>query len=144
MKQISSSGNQKKWRRKVVNIIRNNNPHNNKMTSSGRIIPWINNSNRISSSTCPGGEMMRLVRWTVALFYVTFCLGIRSVDALKCVCNPKECDIVRSTECPGKGLIIWDPCKWVGMRFFSLSFNICDTEQGEHALSIDFEIATRS
>ncbi|XP_058458051.1 cysteine-rich motor neuron 1 protein-like isoform X2 [Malaya genurostris] len=32
-------------------------------------------------------------------------------NALKCVCNPSECDVVRSEDCPGKGYIVWDPCR---------------------------------
>lgn len=31
--------------------------------------------------------------------------------ALKCICNPDECDVIRSADCPGKGIILWDPCK---------------------------------
>ncbi|XP_037939098.1 cysteine-rich motor neuron 1 protein [Teleopsis dalmanni] len=37
--------------------------------------------------------------------------GSRVVNGLKCYCNPKECDVIRSLDCPGKGLMIWDPCK---------------------------------
>ncbi|EDW34702.1 GL12759 [Drosophila persimilis] len=33
------------------------------------------------------------------------------VNGLKCYCNPKECDVIRSLDCPGKGLMLWDPCK---------------------------------
>lgn len=34
------------------------------------------------------------------------------VGAIKCVCNPQEdCDFIRSEDCPGKGYIVWDPCK---------------------------------
>ncbi|XP_058838043.1 cysteine-rich motor neuron 1 protein-like isoform X3 [Topomyia yanbarensis] len=31
--------------------------------------------------------------------------------ALKCVCNPSECDVIRPEDCPGKGYIVWDPCR---------------------------------
>lgn len=34
-------------------------------------------------------------------------------QAIKCVCNPQECDFIRPEDCPGKGYIVWDPCKWV-------------------------------
>uniref|UniRef100_W8B862 Cysteine-rich motor neuron 1 protein n=1 Tax=Ceratitis capitata TaxID=7213 RepID=W8B862_CERCA len=37
--------------------------------------------------------------------------GSRVVNGLKCYCNPKECDVIRSLDCPGKGLMLWDPCK---------------------------------
>ncbi|XP_030369778.1 uncharacterized protein LOC115620602 [Scaptodrosophila lebanonensis] len=33
------------------------------------------------------------------------------VNGLKCYCNPKECDVIRALDCPGKGLMLWDPCK---------------------------------
>lgn len=35
------------------------------------------------------------------------------VSGLKCYCNPKECDSITSEDCPGKGYVLWDPCKWV-------------------------------
>ncbi|XP_055531472.1 cysteine-rich motor neuron 1 protein-like isoform X2 [Wyeomyia smithii] len=34
-----------------------------------------------------------------------------NILALKCVCNPAECDVIRSEDCPGKGFMIWDPCR---------------------------------
>ncbi|KNC28803.1 hypothetical protein FF38_00707 [Lucilia cuprina] len=37
--------------------------------------------------------------------------GSRVVNGLKCYCNPKECDVIRALDCPGKGLMLWDPCK---------------------------------
>ncbi|XP_039450232.1 cysteine-rich motor neuron 1 protein isoform X2 [Culex pipiens pallens] len=30
---------------------------------------------------------------------------------LKCVCNPNECETIRSEDCPGRGMIVWDPCR---------------------------------
>lgn len=33
------------------------------------------------------------------------------VNGLKCYCNPKECDVIRALDCPGKGLMLWDPCQ---------------------------------
>lgn len=35
------------------------------------------------------------------------------VSGLKCYCNPKECDSITSEDCPGKGYVLWDPCKLV-------------------------------
>uniref|UniRef100_A0A182TMI7 IGFBP N-terminal domain-containing protein n=1 Tax=Anopheles melas TaxID=34690 RepID=A0A182TMI7_9DIPT len=42
-----------------------------------------------------------------------YCLMVLNVKTfgLKCVCNPDECDIIRPEDCPGKGYIVWDPCK---------------------------------
>ncbi|CAD7081173.1 unnamed protein product [Hermetia illucens] len=34
-----------------------------------------------------------------------------TVNALRCYCNPQECDVIRSQDCPGKGFTVWDPCK---------------------------------
>lgn len=42
---------------------------------------------------------------------VVVAAGSRVVNGLKCYCNPKECDVIRSLDCPGKGLIVLDPCK---------------------------------
>ncbi|XP_075160973.1 crimpy [Haematobia irritans] len=41
---------------------------------------------------------------------VVVAAGSRVVNGLKCYCNPKECDVIRSLDCPGKGLIVLDPC----------------------------------
>lgn len=46
------------------------------------------------------------------LIYYLMVLNVKSFG-LKCVCNPQECDIIRSEDCPGKGYIVWDPCKYV-------------------------------
>ena len=39
--------------------------------------------------------------------------GVKKINGLKCVCNPEECDIIKPQECPGRGYIVWDPCKLV-------------------------------
>lgn len=36
---------------------------------------------------------------------------IPEVRGLKCFCDPRECDFIRPADCPGKGIIIKDPCK---------------------------------
>lgn len=36
-----------------------------------------------------------------------------ATGALKCICNQQECDVIRAEDCPGKGITLWDPCKWV-------------------------------
>lgn len=36
-----------------------------------------------------------------------------AAGALKCVCNPDDCEAVSSDDCPGKGIVTWDPCKCV-------------------------------
>lgn len=38
-------------------------------------------------------------------------LQIVLVLGLKCVCDRSECDVIRQQDCPGKGFIVWDPCK---------------------------------
>ena len=44
---------------------------------------------------------------------ITFIVFLRfiSTGALKCICNPDDCEVIRSEDCPGKGIILWDPCK---------------------------------
>ena len=51
------------------------------------------------------------INFSVKLFI--YCLMVLNVKTfgLKCVCNPEECDIIRPEDCPGKGYIVWDPCK---------------------------------
>ncbi|XP_055590178.1 cysteine-rich motor neuron 1 protein-like isoform X2 [Uranotaenia lowii] len=42
---------------------------------------------------------------------IIFLVSSEKVRALKCVCNPNECEDVKSEDCPGKGYIVWDPCR---------------------------------
>lgn len=36
---------------------------------------------------------------------------VPDISALKCYCDPKECDFIGPADCPGRGIIIKDPCK---------------------------------
>lgn len=42
---------------------------------------------------------------------IVLIIRFMDISALKCVCNPQDCDVIRSEDCPGKGVILWDPCK---------------------------------
>lgn len=35
------------------------------------------------------------------------------LNALKCVCNVNDCDIIKADQCPGRGVLVWDPCRYV-------------------------------
>lgn len=37
--------------------------------------------------------------------------NINMLNGLKCVCNQSECDVIKQDDCPGKGYMVWDPCK---------------------------------
>ncbi|XP_022904305.1 insulin-like growth factor-binding protein 7 [Onthophagus taurus] len=39
---------------------------------------------------------------------VVFCSGL---TAPACVCDRRECEIVNEVDCPGQGIVVWDPCK---------------------------------
>lgn len=39
--------------------------------------------------------------------------NVNMLSGLKCVCDPKDCDLIRQSDCPGKGLTVWDACKYV-------------------------------
>lgn len=39
--------------------------------------------------------------------------NVNVLSGLKCVCNPEDCDLIRQSDCPGKGSTIWDACKYV-------------------------------
>lgn len=47
----------------------------------------------------------------LAVVLAVLCLFSDEAGALKCFCDPNECDVIRPEDCPGKGLIIKDPCK---------------------------------
>lgn len=40
--------------------------------------------------------------------FVAFCGGF---TAPTCVCDTRECEFVDIEECPGLGVVVWDPCK---------------------------------
>ncbi|KAL1516939.1 hypothetical protein ABEB36_000768 [Hypothenemus hampei] len=40
--------------------------------------------------------------------FIAFCGGL-STPA--CVCDKRECEIVNEVDCPGLGVVVWDPCK---------------------------------
>lgn len=64
-------------------------------------------------------KYLQLIRFQTSYLLYIICYllitmaasGSHIVNGLKCFCNPQECDIIRSQDCPGKGLILWDPCK---------------------------------
>lgn len=41
---------------------------------------------------------------------IAFCGGL---SAPACVCDKRECEIVSEDDCPGLGVVVWDPCKYV-------------------------------
>ncbi|GAB0090846.1 uncharacterized protein DMENIID0001_056110 [Sergentomyia squamirostris] len=61
-------------------------------------------------------NVRRTLRWMRSLkdfvvfasFFLIFCTN--SAVAIKCVCNLAECDDIKPTDCPGKGITVWDPC----------------------------------
>lgn len=62
------------------------------------------------------GIEWRLSRTCSILFpvicsFVVLVTLLPEATSLKCYCDPKECDFIRSEDCPGQGLIIKDPCK---------------------------------
>lgn len=45
--------------------------------------------------------------------FVVFLIIVKfmATGALKCICNQQECDVIRAEDCPGKGMVVMDPCK---------------------------------
>lgn len=65
-----------------------------------------------SQTTRNTGKRVKNSSLYVILYLVlVMILGDKFTLAIKCVCNPQECDVIRSEDCPGKGYIVWDPCK---------------------------------
>lgn len=82
----------------------------------------INNSNSLTTTNLGSGSAAstaarkRVRSENTSLFVILYLvvvmiLGDKYTLAIKCVCNPQECDVIRSEDCPGKGYIVWDPCK---------------------------------
>ncbi|KOB74428.1 Neuroparsin [Operophtera brumata] len=51
--------------------------------------------------------MLRSSQW-VAMLAV---LALVGASELNCICDPRECDVLEPSGCPGLGVIVWDPCK---------------------------------
>lgn len=47
----------------------------------------------------------------IALNTLLILTNINELSGLKCVCNPDDCDLIRQSDCPGRGTTVWDPCK---------------------------------
>lgn len=48
------------------------------------------------------------INWIYCLILTT---NVSIVLGIKCVCNSQECDVIRPQDCPGKGVLVLDPCK---------------------------------
>ena len=44
-------------------------------------------------------------------------INAKVLNALKCVCNVNDCDIIKADQCPGRGVLVWDPCRWAKYYF---------------------------
>lgn len=51
------------------------------------------------------------VRWLVVTAAMMLFVG--SVCGWGCVCNPRECEALEPSGCPGLGIVVWDPCRSV-------------------------------
>ncbi|GLV33741.1 crimpy [Carabus blaptoides fortunei] len=50
-----------------------------------------------------------------AVLLVLLCVFYITVEAVisapSCVCDTSDCDEVQSADCPGLGIVVWDPCR---------------------------------
>ncbi|XP_026477462.1 cysteine-rich motor neuron 1 protein-like [Ctenocephalides felis] len=62
--------------------------------------------------------MANRVLSTCAFLVLTIVCSVRPGEGLKCVCNSSECEVIKPKQCPGRGLIVLDPCEccWVCAR----------------------------
>lgn len=44
----------------------------------------------------------------LCVFYITV---EAVISAPSCVCDTSDCDEVQSADCPGLGIVVWDPCR---------------------------------
>ncbi|XP_070507896.1 cysteine-rich motor neuron 1 protein [Chironomus tepperi] len=49
----------------------------------------------------------KFIKISIFLFFI----NVKVLNALKCVCNVNDCDIIKADQCPGRGVLIWDPCR---------------------------------
>ncbi|CAH0399114.1 unnamed protein product [Chilo suppressalis] len=47
-------------------------------------------------------------RWLAMLVVVALAGAVRGWD---CVCDPRECEVLEPSGCPGLGVVVWDPCR---------------------------------
>ncbi|EDS31046.1 conserved hypothetical protein [Culex quinquefasciatus] len=68
----------------------------------------------MESSKCVRGFVVTAsssISSAIRLFLCFLFLLNSEILGLKCVCNPNECETIRSEDCPGRGMIVWDPCR---------------------------------
>lgn len=60
------------------------------------------------------------------LAFVTFIALCGGLTAPACVCDRRECEYISEIDCPGLGIVVWDPCKYVHNKcsFFFLWYAI--------------------
>ncbi|CAG4945684.1 unnamed protein product [Colias eurytheme] len=59
-------------------------------------------------------------RW---LAMVALVVAVGAVRGYNCVCNPRECEVLGPSGCPGLGMVVWDPCRCC---------QVCARTVGEH------------
>ncbi|KAG5668961.1 hypothetical protein PVAND_016867 [Polypedilum vanderplanki] len=52
-----------------------------------------------------------MTRQKIVMKLLIIFTNISVLYALKCVCNVNDCDLIKAEDCPGRGLLIWDPCR---------------------------------
>lgn len=70
----------------------------------------------ISAYTYSACETMKSV---FVLAFVTFIALCGGLTAPACICDRRECEFISEIDCPGLGIVVWDPCKYVSQIYFS-------------------------
>ncbi|NP_001124362.1 insulin-like growth factor-binding protein-like 1 [Bombyx mandarina] len=52
--------------------------------------------------------MTKSGRWLAMVAVVVIVGTVRGWD---CVCNPRECEVLEPSGCPGLGIVVWDSCR---------------------------------
>lgn len=102
-----------KWKWKKINKIQNK----RHLSISDLVIKLFKNksdySNVITMESVKGFMVATSfsISNVIKLFFCCLFVFNSETLGLKCVCNPNECETIRSEDCPGRGLIVWDPCR---------------------------------
>ncbi|KAK9719178.1 hypothetical protein QE152_g22854 [Popillia japonica] len=70
------------------------------------------------------------------LAFVTFIALCGGLTAPACVCDRRECEYISEIDCPGLGVVVWDPCNFQShlrnypllLPFFSPEMSIFDLD----------------
>lgn len=83
-----------------------------------------------------GGEVFLVLLWCVV-----FLLGVEAVRAApSCVCDTRDCDEILPSDCPGLGIVMWDPCRLVLILYQKRYMTADSWDWNQYEITLNFAL----